>query len=73
MPMAGMTKKAPVRWPAKVPYISVQQPTWATKDTAKLNEKTVWVAFARPAWVSTAPGNFRPPLDNPFIVNERGP
>lgn len=38
-----------VRWPAKVAYIPVQQLTWATKDTAKLKEKTVWVAFPRPA------------------------
>lgn len=34
--------------------------------------QTVWVAFPRPAWVSTSPGNLRPPLDNPFTGTEKG-
>lgn len=61
-----------MRWPAKVTCSPVQQLTWATEDTAKLEEKTAWVAFPRPAWVSTSPGNLRPPLDNPFMGTEKG-
>lgn len=71
MPRLDVMEKEERQWGGHLNSIQ----SWSMVDrgcwsAAKLNEKTSWVASARPAWVPTITGNFRPPLDDPLTVTK---
>lgn len=73
MPRLDVMEKEERQWGGHLNSIQ----SWSMVDrgcwsAAKLNEKTSWVASARPAWVPTITGNFRPPLNDPLTVTKRG-
>lgn len=73
MPRLDVMEKEERQWGGHLNSIQ----SWSIVDrgcwnAAKLNEKTSWVASARPAWVPTITGNFRPPLNDPLTVTKRG-